>query len=131
MASSYAGFHSRRADLTVRAAVWLPARAMGAALLAFAVATPPGSAEAVGTLTAGMTAGDLPVTTGNPDQGFEGYRFVGYNLHDALVLWDLSGAGDQAADIKPGLATEWHVDEGDSKRWRSEERRVGKGERAR
>ena len=64
-----------------------------------------------------MTAGDLPVTTGNPDQGFEGYRFVGYNLYDALVLWDLSGAGDKAADIKPGLATEWHVDEGDSKRW--------------
>ena len=64
-----------------------------------------------------MTAGDLPVTTGNPDQGFEGYRFVGYNLYDSLVLWDLSGAGDKASDIKPGLATEWHVDEGDNKRW--------------
>ena len=45
-----------------------------------------------GTLTVGMTAGDIPVTTGNPDQGFEGYRFVGYNLYDALVLWDLSKA---------------------------------------
>src|SRR5437879_13707487 len=90
-----------------------------------------GGAQAAGTLTVGMTAGDLPVTTGNPDQGFEGYRFVGYNLYDSLVLWDLSGAGEKAADIKPGLATEWHVDEGDSKRWRSEERRVGKGERAR
>ena len=76
-----------------------------------------GPAQAAGTLTVGMTAGDLPVTTGNPDQGFEGYRFVGYNLYDALVLWDVSGAGDKAADIKPGLATEWHVDEGDSKRW--------------
>src|SRR6266568_4380689 len=76
-----------------------------------------GPALAAGTLTVGMTAGDLPVTTGNPDQGFEGYRFVGYNLYDSLVLWDLSGAGEKAADIKPGLATEWHVDEGDSKRW--------------
>src|SRR5882762_9108615 len=76
-----------------------------------------GPAQAAGTLTVGMTAGDLPVTTGNPDQGFEGYRFVGYNLYDSLVLWDLSGAGEKAADIKPGLATEWHVDEGDSKRW--------------
>src|SRR5712692_10327817 len=76
-----------------------------------------GAAQAAGTLTVGMTAGDLPVTTGNPDQGFEGYRFVGYNLYDSLVLWDLSGAGETAADIKPGLATEWHVDEGDSKRW--------------
>jgi hypothetical protein len=59
------------------------------------------AAQAGGTLTVGMTAGDLPVTTGNPDQGFEGYRFVGYNLYDPLVLWDLSGAGDKAADIKP------------------------------
>ena len=76
-----------------------------------------GAAPAGGVLTVGMTAGDLPVTTGNPDQGFEGYRFVGYNLYDALVLWDLSGAGDKAAGIKPGLATEWHIDEADPKRW--------------
>src|SRR5438093_5127021 len=102
--------------VTCRAGVCM--RAISAALLTLSIsAMPPGSAEAVGTLTVGMTAGDLPVTTGNPDQGFEGYRFVGYNLYDALVLWDLSGAGDQAADIRPGLATEWHVDEADSKRW--------------
>jgi len=75
-----------------------------------------GTARASGTLTVGMTAGDLPITTGNPDQGFEGYRFVGYNLYDSLVLWDLS-QGDKASDIKPGLATEWHVDEGNTKRW--------------
>ncbi len=74
------------------------------------------AAQAGGTLTVGMTAGDLPQTTGNPDQGFEGYRFVGYNLYDSLVLWDLS-QGDKASDIRPGLATEWHVDEGDTKRW--------------
>jgi hypothetical protein len=36
-----------------------------------------GRAETV--LTVGMTAGDIPVTTGNPDQGFEGFRFVGFN----------------------------------------------------
>ncbi len=63
-----------------------------------------------------MTAGDLPITTGNPDQGAEGLRFVGYNLYDSLVLWDLSKS-DQASDIKPGLATAWHVDEADHKRW--------------
>src|SRR5215471_13559876 len=74
-------------------------------------------AQAGGTLTVGMTAGDLPATTGNPDQGFEGYRFVGYNLYDALALWDLSGAGEKAADIKPGLATEWHIDEANDRRW--------------
>ncbi len=87
--------------------------AVGAAILLGAA-----GARAEGTLTVGMTAGDLPITTGNPDQGFEGYRFVGYNLYDSLVLWDLSAAGaDKAADIKPGLATEWHIDEGNSKRW--------------
>ena len=41
-------------------------------------------------LTVAMTAGDIPATTGNPDQGFEGFRFVGYNLYDGLALWDLS-----------------------------------------
>ena len=74
------------------------------------------AAHAGGTLTVAMTAGDLPATTGNPDQGFEGYRFVGYNLYDSLVLWDLSKS-DKPSDIKPGLATEWQVDEGNPKRW--------------
>ena len=69
-----------------------------------------------GTLTVGMTAGDIPVTTGNPDQGFEGYRFVGYNLYDTLVLWDLSKA-DKPSEIKPGLATSWEIDPNDHKRW--------------
>jgi peptide/nickel transport system substrate-binding protein len=84
--------------------------------LGIALSLSSAAAWAGGTLTVGMTAGDLPVTTGNPDQGFEGYRFVGYNLYDSLVLWDLSQS-DKASDIKPGLATSWHVDEGDNKRW--------------
>jgi peptide/nickel transport system substrate-binding protein len=76
------------------------------------------AAQAGGTLVVGMTAGDLPITTGNPDQGFEGYRFVGYSLYDSLILWDLSkNAADKATDIKPGLATEWHIDEANDKRW--------------
>lgn len=74
------------------------------------------AAQAQGTLIVGMTAGDLPLTTGNPDQGFEGYRFVGYNLYDSLILWDLSRS-DKASDLKPGLATEWAIDPNDSKRW--------------
>jgi peptide/nickel transport system substrate-binding protein len=91
-------------------------RGFMAAAFGMVVACGAASASASGVLTVGMTAGDLPVTTGNPDQGFEGYRFVGYNLYDSLVLWDLS-QGDKASDLKPGLATEWHVDEGDPKRW--------------
>jgi peptide/nickel transport system substrate-binding protein len=73
-------------------------------------------AWADGTLIVGMTAGDIPVTTGNPDQGFEGYRFVGYNLYDSLLLWDLSKA-DKASEIKPGLATSYEIDPNDHKRW--------------
>jgi len=94
-------------------------RVWGRAALAFGAAAMLGTASATagGTLVIGMTAGDLPVTTGNPDQGFEGYRFVGYNLYDSLVLWDLSGAGDKAAEIRPGLATGWQIDEADNKRW--------------
>ena len=65
-----------------------------------------------GTLRIGMTAADIPQTTGQPDQGFEGFRFAGYTIYDALVNWDLSKA-DTIADIKPGLATEWSAVEGE------------------
>ena len=78
-----------------------------------ATATP---AFSQGTLRIGMTAADIPQTTGQPDQGFEGFRFAGYTIYDALVNWDLSKA-DVLADIKPGLATEWAPVEGDPKRW--------------
>ena len=67
------------------------------------------AARAESVLTVAMTAGDIPATTGNPDQGFEGFRFVGYNLYDGLALWDLSRS-DKPSDIKPGLATAWEVD---------------------
>src|SRR5258708_29915844 len=75
-----------------------------------------GPGVAGGTLRVAMAAGDVPVTTGNPDQGFEGYRFVGYNLYDALLLWDLSKS-DKPSDIRPGLATAYEVDPNDHKRW--------------
>jgi peptide/nickel transport system substrate-binding protein len=89
---------------------WLGAVALGSTLFAASVAW------AAGTLIVGMTAGDIPVTTGNPDQGFEGYRFVGYNLYDALLLWDLSKA-NKPSEIKPGLATSYEIDPADHKRW--------------
>ncbi len=74
------------------------------------------TANAENVLRVAMTAGDIPLTIGMPDQGFEGNRFVGYNLYDALILWDLS-SGDKEADIKPGLATEWAVDPADHTKW--------------
>src|SRR3954471_10038213 len=69
-----------------------------------------------GTLRIGMTAADIPQTTGQPDQGFEGFRFAGYTIYDALVNWDLSKA-DSIADIRPGLATEWAPVEGEPTKW--------------
>ena len=39
-----------------------------------------------------MTAADIPKTTGQPDQGFEGNRFTGIPVFDSLMQWDLSSA---------------------------------------
>jgi peptide/nickel transport system substrate-binding protein len=69
-----------------------------------------------GTLRIGMTAADIANTAGIPDQGFEGYRFVGYQLYDALVRWDLS-QGERLPDIAPALAESWEVDQNDVHRW--------------
>ena len=92
-------------------------RILFTSLTVLSVAQNPGSpANAGGTLVVGMTAGNIPVTTGNPDQGFEGYRFVGYNLYDSLALWDLSKS-DQPSEIRPGLATNWAIDPENPKRW--------------
>jgi peptide/nickel transport system substrate-binding protein len=88
--------------------------AAGLALLATLAAPPAQAQETV--LRVAMTAGDIPITAGMPDQGFEGFRFVGYNLYDALVGWDLSRS-DVAADIKPGLAEAWEIDPANNRRW--------------
>jgi ABC-type transport system substrate-binding protein len=70
-------------------------------------------AQAQGTLRIAMTASDIPLTTGQTDQGGEGMRFMGYTLYDALINWDLSSATKPSV-LVPGLATTWGVDEGDA-----------------
>src|SRR6266487_4104863 len=94
----------------------MPRRLRSAAAALFASCALSAPALADSTLTVAMTAGDIPVTTGNPDQGFEGYRFVGYNLYDSLLLWDLSKS-DKASETRPGLATSWDIDPANQKRW--------------
>lgn len=69
-----------------------------------------------GTVRIGMTASDIPLTSGAPNSGFEGVRFTGMTLYDALVSWDLA-VEDKVAPLKPQLATEWHVDEADPRKW--------------
>ncbi|HWG05534.1 MAG TPA: ABC transporter substrate-binding protein, partial [Beijerinckiaceae bacterium] len=74
----------------------------------------PARAESV--LRVAMTAGDIPDWSGMTDQGAEGVRFVGNSLYEALIGWDLSRS-DVEAQIRPVLATEWHIDPDDHKRW--------------
>ena len=62
------------------------------------------------TLRIAMTAADIPRTLGQPDQGFEGNRFTGIPIYDALVHWDLSKEKEPSVPI-PGLATDWSVDQ--------------------
>ena len=62
-----------------------------ACTLAFgALASLPAHAEKV--LRIAMTAGDIPRTLGQPDQGFEGNRFTGIPMYGGLTQWDLSKA---------------------------------------
>ena len=86
-----------------------------AAAAAIALAFPL-AAQAQGTLRIAMTAADIPKTTGQPDQGFEGNRFTGIPLFDALTHWDLSSA-DKPSVLIPGLATAWKVDDKDKTKW--------------
>jgi ABC-type transport system substrate-binding protein len=75
-----------------------------------------GPAAAQGVLRIAMTAADIPLTTGQTDQGGEGQRFLGYTAYDSLVLWDLSRA-DRPSELVPGLATSWSVDPNDKTKW--------------
>jgi len=81
-----------------------------------ALALTAAEARAQGTLRIAMTATDVPITTGAPDNGFEGIRFVGYPAFEGLVLWDLS-RGDQLSEIRPGLAERWEQDPNDRTKW--------------
>jgi ABC-type transport system substrate-binding protein len=92
----------------VLASAWL-----ASAMLALA-ASPALAQEKV--LRIAMTAADIPRTLGQPDQGFEGNRFTGIPMYDALTHWDLSKA-DAPSVIIPGLALSWAVDAKDKTKW--------------
>ena len=87
-----------------------------AAFLAGAIVMGAAPASAQGTLRIGMTASDIPLTTGQTDNGGEGQRFLGFTAYDALVNWDLSSA-TKPSDLVPGLATSWTVDATDKTKW--------------
>ena len=85
-----------------------------ALVMASAVMTTAQAQEKV--LRVAMTAADIPRTLGQPDQGFEGNRFTGIPMYDALTHWDLSSA-DKPSVLIPGLATSWAVGASDKTKW--------------
>jgi peptide/nickel transport system substrate-binding protein len=85
-----------------------------AALMAVsALALSPASAQEK-VLRIGMTASDIPTTTGMPNNGFEGMRFLGFPIFEGLILFDLTKT-DQLATLRPGLAEKWEQAPDDKK----------------
>src|ERR1700693_183201 len=76
----------------------------------------PSPVRAEETLRIAMTAADIPTTTGMPNNGWEGMRFLGYPIFEGLVLWDLSHA-DRPATLRPGLAESWEQAKNDKNTW--------------
>ncbi|MEZ5261111.1 MAG: ABC transporter substrate-binding protein [Acidimicrobiales bacterium] len=64
------------------------------------------------TLVIGMTATNIPLldTTLSQNEGYEGIRFVGNQLYDALSRFDLSDPG-KIPDVVPALAESWEPNE--------------------
>src|SRR5258705_13278203 len=91
----------------------LPHLALGLGLTASLLS--PASVRAEETLRIAMTAADIPTTTGMPNNGWEGMRFLGYPVFEGLILWDLSHA-DRRPNLRPGLATSWG-ESPDKKTW--------------
>ncbi|MEL6984535.1 MAG: ABC transporter substrate-binding protein, partial [Actinomycetota bacterium] len=61
-----------------------------------------------GTLRIGMTAGNIPFPGTPPNEGFEGRRFVGYQIYDALFRYNVE-QGDEVPIPEPGLAESFEV----------------------
>jgi peptide/nickel transport system substrate-binding protein len=100
--------------MTARRRCWAVA-ALAAALLGWGA--PPAGAQQPKVLRIAMTAADVPTTSGMPNNGFEGMRFLGYPVFEPLVGWDLSRT-DRLAGLKPALAERWEQDGQDPKKWR-------------
>ena len=83
---------------------------------AAALATGRAAAAPPSVLRVAMTVADIPLTTGQPNQGAEGQRFIGLQLYDALVNWDLSQQ-ERLAVLRPGLAASWSVDDATKTVW--------------
>ncbi|MGE3914044.1 MAG: ABC transporter substrate-binding protein [Chloroflexota bacterium] len=59
-----------------------------------------------GTLTIAMSAGNVPYPNTPPNEGYEGRRFVGFQIYDGLTRFALDQA-EKVPTPKPGLAESW------------------------
>jgi len=91
-------------------------RQLGALAGAAALPAVPAEAQAESVLRVAMTLSDIPALGGQPDQGGEGWRFVGCTLFETLVNWDVSRS-DRPTRLIPGLAQRWEADPADRRRW--------------
>lgn len=81
------------------------------------VGAPVGQADAQAqSASIGIAFNDIPRLWGGPEGGFQGVRFAGFPIYDALINWDLSSAV-RPSGLIPGLAESWSVDPNDKKRW--------------
>ena len=65
-----------------------------------------------------MTAADIPTTHGIPNNGFEGFRFLGYPPYDAPgELGPPPQQGQAGGDRAWSRFSEWHGDEANPLRW--------------
>jgi len=87
-----------------------------AAIAARGIGSGPARAQAQPPLRIGITASQFPQTTGQPNQGYEGFRFAGFTIFDALVQYKLDDPSIGPTLI-PNLATEWSVDATDKRLW--------------
>lgn len=91
----------------------LSAAALVMATLGGAVLSQPSTTaeeERGGTLTIGLSAGNIPYPNTRPTEGYEGMRFVGIQLYDALTVFNLE-QGDTVPVPGPGLAESWETSE--------------------
>ena len=70
----------------------------------------PAQAAAEKVLRLAMTLGDIPLTTGQANQGAEGNRFIGFTIYEGVFGWDLSRS-DRAATLVPRLAERYSIDD--------------------
>ncbi len=76
----------------------------------------PVSAQTPAPVRIAIAFGDIPRLWAGPDGAFQGMRFAGYPIYDALINWDLDQE-DRASGLVPGLAESWSIDPNNPARW--------------